>query len=104
MEIAKVLETTHPGSPTPLVKPNRILNVKLRKNRQHSKGRRGSHEHGTMDFFMVLELPSEDVAIKFALFVGASGVFRGNLTPLITVEQMDSAHAADLPSMRLPGE
>ena len=60
--------------------------------------------YGSMDFFMVLELPSEDVAIKFALFVGASGVFKGNLTPLITVDQMDSAHVANLPSMRLPGE
>ena len=56
IEIAKVLETTHPGSPTPLVKPNRILNVKLRKNRQHSKGRRGSHEQRTMDFFRLLDL------------------------------------------------
>jgi len=60
--------------------------------------------YGSMDFFMVFDLPSEAIAIKFALFVGASGVFSGNLTPLISVEGMDAAHAAELPSMRLPGE
>ena len=56
MEIAKALETTHPGSPTPLVKTNRILNVKLRKNRQHTKWRWGSHKYGTMNFFRLLDL------------------------------------------------
>jgi hypothetical protein len=36
--------------------------------------------------------------------VGASGVFNGKLTPLITVEGMEKATSTELPSMRLPGE
>jgi uncharacterized protein with GYD domain len=58
---------------------------------------------GEMDFFMIIDIP-EALAIKFSLFVGASGVFNGKLTPLISVEGMEEATSTDLPSMRLPGQ
>ena len=53
---------------------------------------------------MIADLPSESAAIKLALSVGASGVFNGNLTPLISVDDMDAAVNAEIPSMSLPGE
>ena len=53
---------------------------------------------------MIMDVPSEALAIKLSLRVGASGVFSGNLTPLISVEQMEEAITAELPEMRLSGE
>ena len=58
---------------------------------------------GEMDFMMIADVP-ETMAVKFSLHVGASGVFTGKLTPLITVEAMEEATSTELPSMRLPGE
>ncbi|MAH98163.1 MAG: GYD domain protein [Euryarchaeota archaeon] len=58
---------------------------------------------GEMDFFMIADMP-ESMAVKFSLHVGASGVFNGKLTPLITVDDMEDATSTDLPSMRLPGQ
>ena len=58
---------------------------------------------GEMDFMMIADIP-EAMAVKFSLYVGASGVFNGKLTPLITVEGMEVATSTELPSMRLPGE
>ncbi|MFL2984359.1 MAG: GYD domain-containing protein [Candidatus Poseidoniaceae archaeon] len=60
--------------------------------------------YGNTDFIMIADLPSESAAIKLALSVGASGVFNGNLTPLISVADMDAAVNAEIPSMSLPGE
>tara|TARA_Y100000588_G_scaffold144759_1_gene158682 strand:+ start:118 stop:441 length:324 start_codon:yes stop_codon:yes gene_type:complete len=60
--------------------------------------------YGTMDFFMIMDVPSEAMAIKFSLYVGASGVFNGKLTPLISVDEMEEATNTELPSMSLPGE
>ena len=60
--------------------------------------------YGSMDFFMIMDIPSQAMAIKFSLHVGASGVFNGKLTPLISVDEMDEATSTELPSMRLPGE
>tara|TARA_B100000214_G_C23780728_1_gene541234 strand:- start:264 stop:599 length:336 start_codon:yes stop_codon:yes gene_type:complete len=60
--------------------------------------------YGSMDFFMIVDIPSEAMAIKFSLHVGASGVFNGKLTPLISVDEMEAATSTELPSMRLPGE
>ena len=60
--------------------------------------------YGEKDFLMILDIPSESMAIKFSLAIGAWGGFQGKLTPIITVEQMDQAIATDLPEMRLPGE
>ena len=60
--------------------------------------------YGNTDFIMIVDLPSEAAAIKLALHVGASGVFNGNLTPLITVDAMDAAVNSELPSMSLPGQ
>ena len=59
--------------------------------------------YGEMDFFMIVDVP-QAMAIKFSLHVGASGVFNGKLTPIITVEDMEEATSTELPSMRLPGE
>ena len=58
---------------------------------------------GEMDFMMIVDIP-QPLAVKFSLHVGASGVFNGKLTPLITVEDMEEATSTELPSMRLPGE
>jgi len=58
---------------------------------------------GEMDFMMIVDIP-EAMAVKFSLYVGASGVFNGKLTPLIDVEGMEAATSTELPSMRLPGE
>jgi len=60
--------------------------------------------YGSTDFFMIMDVPSEALAIKLSLRVGASGVFSGNLTPLISVEQMEEAITAELPEISLPGE
>tara|TARA_B100002051_G_C16394716_1_gene466944 strand:- start:4 stop:363 length:360 start_codon:yes stop_codon:yes gene_type:complete len=59
--------------------------------------------YGEMDFFMIVDIP-ESMAVKFSLHIGASGVFNGKLTPLITVDDMETATSTDLPSMRLPGQ
>ena len=61
------------------------------------------HDDFLMDFMMIIDIP-EAMAVKFSLHVGASGVFNGKLTPLITVEGMEEATSTELPSMRLPGE
>ena len=58
---------------------------------------------GEMDFMMIADIP-QAMAVKFSLHVGASGVFNGKLTPLITVEDMDEATSTELPSMSLAGE
>ena len=60
--------------------------------------------YGDMDFMMIINVPSEEMAIKFSLYVGASGVFNGKLTPLITVDTMEAATTTELPFIRLPGE
>ena len=58
---------------------------------------------GERDFMMIAAVP-EAMAVKFTLYGGASGVFNGKLTPLITVEAMEEATSTELPSMSLPGE
>tara|TARA_B110000914_G_C15300438_1_gene370819 strand:- start:147 stop:467 length:321 start_codon:yes stop_codon:yes gene_type:complete len=58
---------------------------------------------GEMDFMMIADIP-EALAVKFSLHVGASVVFNGKLTPLITVERMEKVTSTKLPPMRLPGE
>ena len=58
--------------------------------------------YGTMDFLMIVDIPSEAMAIRFSLHVGASGVFNGKLTPLISVEQMEAATSTDLPEVDCP--
>ena len=60
--------------------------------------------YGDMDVMMIINVPSEEMAIKFSLYVGASGVFNGKLTPLITVDTMEAATSTELPFIRLPGE
>ena len=60
--------------------------------------------YGDMDFMMIINVESEEMAIKFSLHIVASGVFNGKLTPLITVETMEAATSTELPFIRLPGE
>lgn len=52
----------------------------------------------------IINVPFEEMAIKFSLYVGASGVFNGKLTPLITVDTMEAATSTEPPFIRLPGE
>ena len=52
----------------------------------------------------IMDVPDTIKITAFSLAVGASGVFNGKLTPLITVEEMDEIANADLGDFRLPGQ
>ena len=60
--------------------------------------------YGQTDFVCIMDVPDNVKITKFSLAVGASGVFNGKLTPLITVEEMDEITEADIGDFRLPGQ
>ena len=60
--------------------------------------------YGQTDFMCIMDVPDNIKITAFSLAVGASGVFNGKLTPLITVEEMDEIANADLGDFRLPGQ
>tara|TARA_B100000287_G_C20452206_1_gene709926 strand:+ start:264 stop:575 length:312 start_codon:yes stop_codon:yes gene_type:complete len=60
--------------------------------------------YGSTDFMCIVDVPSSEVMSKFALQIGASGMFSGNLTPLITVEEMDKITGASVEDFRYPGQ
>ncbi|MBR17366.1 MAG: GYD domain protein [Euryarchaeota archaeon] len=60
--------------------------------------------YGQTDFFCIVDVPDKIKMTAFSLAVGASGVFNGKLTPLITVEEMDEIANTDLGDFRLPGQ
>jgi hypothetical protein len=51
-----------------------------------------------------MDVPDKVKITAFALAVGASGVFNGQLTPLITVEEMDEITSVELGNFTLPGQ
>ena len=60
--------------------------------------------YGATDFMCIMDVPDSAKIAKLALHIGASGTFSGNLTPLITVEEMDDICNADIGDFRLPGQ
>ena len=60
--------------------------------------------YGDTDFMCIMDVPDSAKIAKLALHIGASGTFSGNLTPLITVEEMDDICNADIGDFRLPGQ
>ena len=60
--------------------------------------------YGQTDFMCIMDVPDNIKITAFSLAVGASGVFNGKLTPMITVEEMDEIANADLGDFRLPGQ
>ena len=52
----------------------------------------------------IMDVPDKVKITAFALAVGASGVFNGKLTPLITVEEMDEITSVELGNFTLPGQ
>ena len=61
------------------------------------------YEFGHDDVLVIVDLPDNVAAARFAITVGASGLVRTRTTPLLTVEEADAAlAAADIP-FRAPG-
>ena len=60
--------------------------------------------YGEKDFMCIMDVPDQVKITAFALEVGASGVFNGKLTPLITVEEMDEITSVKLGDFTLPGQ
>jgi uncharacterized protein with GYD domain len=57
---------------------------------------------GDTDVYAICDLPDNASATAVSLLINASGAVSLNLTPLITVEEVDAA-AAKTPSYRAPG-
>ena len=49
--------------------------------------------YGSTDFLAIMDFPDHTTVTGMALNIAASGKFKGNITPLITVEEMDEAIA-----------
>ena len=60
--------------------------------------------YGQDDFVSIMDFPDHTTVTGLALNIAASGTFSGNLTPLITVEEMDEMVKVKLGKYRLPGE
>ena len=60
--------------------------------------------YGKDDFVSIMDFPDHTTVTGLALNIAASGTFTGNLTPLITVEEMDEMVKVKLGKYRLPGE
>jgi uncharacterized protein with GYD domain len=52
----------------------------------------------------IMDVPDSAKVAKLSLVVGASGSFNGKLTPLITVEEMDTICNTDIGEFTLPGQ
>ena len=51
-----------------------------------------------------MDFPDHTTVTGMALNIAAAGKFKGNITPLITVEEMDEMVKVSLGDYRLPGE
>ena len=60
--------------------------------------------YGQDDFVSIMDFPDHTTVTGLALNIAASGTFSGNLTPLITVEEMDEMVKVKLGKYRLPGD
>lgn len=57
---------------------------------------------GETDLFMIADLPDNETATAVSLVINEAGILELSVTPLLTVEQIDSAAAKSVP-YRLPG-
>ena len=60
--------------------------------------------YGKEDFVAIMDFPDHTTVTGMALNIAASGTFTGNLTPLISVEEMDEMVKVKLSDYRLPGQ
>jgi len=60
--------------------------------------------YGKEDFVAIMDFPDHTTVTGMALNIAASGTFTGNLTPLISVEEMDEMVKVKIGDYRLPGQ
>ena len=60
--------------------------------------------YGNTDFLTIMEFPDHTTVTGMALNIAASGSFKGNLTPLISVEEMDEMVKVSVGDWRAPGD
>jgi uncharacterized protein with GYD domain len=58
---------------------------------------------GADDVVLIVDLPDNSTAASLAITVAASGMVRGRMTPLLTVEEADRAMGVK-PPYRAPGQ
>ena len=59
--------------------------------------------YGSTDFLAIMDFPDHTTVTGMALNIAASGSFNGNITPLITTEEMDEMVKVNLGDFRYPG-
>ncbi|MEC9333324.1 MAG: GYD domain-containing protein [Candidatus Thermoplasmatota archaeon] len=60
--------------------------------------------YGSTDFLTIMDFPDHTTVTGMALNIAASGSFEGNLTPLISVEEMDEMVKVSVGDWRAPGD
>ncbi len=60
--------------------------------------------YGKEDFVAIMDFPDHTTVTGMALNIAASRTFTGNLTPLISVEEMDEMVKVKIGDYRLPGQ
>ena len=60
--------------------------------------------YGSTDFLAIMEFPDHTTVTGMVLNIAASGSFEGNLTPLISVEEMDEMVKVSVGDWRAPGD
>ena len=59
--------------------------------------------YGSTDFLAIMDFPDHTTVTGMALNIAASGSFNGNITPLITTEEMDEMVKVNLGDFRYAG-
>ena len=60
--------------------------------------------YGSTDFVTIMDFPDHTTVTGMALNIAASGTFTGNLTPLISVEEMDEMVKVSIKDWKGPGQ
>ena len=60
--------------------------------------------YGSTDFLTIMDFPYHTTVTGMALNIAASGSFQWNITPLITVEEMDEMVKVSVGDWRAPGD
>ena len=60
--------------------------------------------YGATDFIKIVDFPDHTTVTGIALNIAASGSFTGNLTPLISVEEMDEMVKVSIGDWQAPGK
>ena len=61
------------------------------------------YSFGSDDVVLIMDMPDSTTAAGLAMTVAASGMVRGRVTPLLTVEEADKAMGVKVP-YRAPGQ